>query len=99
MLLFLKKNERKFLLEEEKKFNFFRTLFLCLFLSLSLKGPLSHHDFERIICILKRRSDDEKKALLLFLSSLFLRVCSLKLSLVFLFDANDDDDDVYECTQ
>lgn len=69
--------------------------------SLSLvKGPLSHHhDSLRIIFILKQRRDDEKKALLLFLSSLFLRVCSLKLSLVFLFDANDDDDDVYECTQ
>jgi len=83
----------------KKKNSTLRTLFEPFSLSL-VKGPLSHHnDFNENYFYSQTRRDDEKKALLLFLSSLFLRVCSLKLSLVFLFDANDDDDDVYECTQ
>ena len=51
-----------------------RTLFEPFSLSL-VKGPLSHHnDFNENYFYSQTRRDDEKKALLLFLSSLFLCV-------------------------
>jgi len=67
----LKKNERKFLIEEKNSINFSRTLFEPF--SLSLVGPLSHHDDSENYFYSQTRRD-EKKALLLFLLSLFLCV-------------------------